>query len=147
MQMNRRRFLQLGACAGLTTCLSQFEDFFTTRAEAEEARQALKIVKYSVKVGAEKPFTALHISDTHLTFADERETERKQKLAESRLRYFGKAEKNLAAAADYAKEKNAILLHTGDMIEYVSEKNFEYAADFYGQPDQAAHFVSSGNHQ
>ncbi len=147
MQMNRRRFLQLGACAGLTTCLSQFEDFFTTRAEAEEARQALKIVKYSVKVGAEKPFTALHISDTHLTFADERETERKQKLAESRLRYFGKAEKNLAAAADYAKEKNAILLHTGDMIDFVSEKNFEYVADFYGQPDQAAHFVSSGNHE
>ena len=80
-------------------------------------------------------------------FADERETERKQKLAESRLRYFGKAEQNLAAAADYAREKDAVLLHTGDLIDFVSEKNFEFVSDFYGQKELVPHFVSSGNHE
>ena len=147
MQMNRRRFLQFGACAGLAANLLQVENFFPSRAAAQEARKELKIVKYSVKVGAEKPFTAIHISDTHLTFADERETERKQKLAESRLRYFGKAEQNLAAAADYAREKDAVLLHTGDLIDFVSEKNFEFVSDFYGQKELVPHFVSSGNHE
>ena len=147
MSFNRRQFLQLGAGVCLASTFGGASNFFATRAAADEARGKLKIVPYKIKVGATKPFTAIHISDTHLTFADERETERKQKLAKDRLRYFGQAETLLLAAADYAREKDAILLHTGDMIDFVSEKNFEYVADFYAKADVPPHFVSSGNHE
>ena len=144
MLINRRDFFQLSAGACLASSLPRF---FSSRAEAEEARKELKVVRFELKVGAEKPFVAIHVSDTHLTFADERETERKQKLAESRLRYFGKSERLLAAAVDYAQEKDAALLHTGDLIDFVSEKNFEYVEKFYADLKLAQSFSSVGNHE
>ena len=91
-----------------------------------EALDDLKIERHTLNVGAERPFTAVHISDTHITFSDARDTERTQKLAESRSKYFSKAERYFLASAEYAKKKDALLLHTGDMIDFLSEKNLEY---------------------
>ena len=147
MAMNRREFLKLGACGCFASSLSNLDLSVYSEAFAEEALDNLKIVEHTLKIGATKPFTAVHISDTHLTFADERETERKQKLAQDRARYFNKAEINLRAAVSYAKQRDALLLHTGDMIDFVSEKNFEFVSAFYQESEMVPHFVSSGNHE
>lgn len=147
MTMNRRDFLKFGAGACLASSLLDFDLSGFPKAVADEALSNLKVVDHTLKIGATKPFTAIHISDTHLTFADERETERKQKLAKDRLRYFGKSEMNLRAAVTYAKEKDAVLLHTGDMVDFLSDKNFEFVSAFYAEDGMVPHFVSSGNHE
>ena len=146
MNFDRRQILQLGLGACFTATMTRFNGL--SPAMAEDAREKMKITKFTVKVGElEKPFTAVHVSDTHLTFADERETERKQKLAADRLKYFGDSEKFLLASLEYAREKNAIFLHTGDLIDFVSEKNFEYVHNFYSNVESQPELQSAGNHE
>ena len=40
---------------------------------------------YRITAGLEKPLTLLHLSDTHICLADERDNERKNRLAQSRI--------------------------------------------------------------
>ncbi|MDO4858564.1 MAG: metallophosphoesterase [Thermoguttaceae bacterium] len=136
MTLTRRHFLQLsaGLCAAGTLpslCFAEEENL-------------LKIDRLTISIGLEKPFRAFHISDTHLAYADERETERKIALAKSRTGHFKTAEACFAASLAYAKEHNELLLHTGDLIDFVSEKNFEAAAAGFQGRDA---FVSAGNHE
>ncbi|MBO7608640.1 MAG: hypothetical protein J6S96_00355, partial [Muribaculaceae bacterium] len=49
-----------------------------------------------------------------------------------------------AIARRYAKEHDLMLLHTGDLIDFVSEANLDAAARHYLEGDW---FVSSGNHE
>lgn len=76
-----------------------------------------------VNAGASASFRLLHISDTHLTLADERNDQRKIKLAEDRSKYFPKAEQYLNEACKMAKKGNMTIAHTGDLIDFVSEAN------------------------
>ena len=48
--------------------------------------------KITIQVGAKTPFKALHVSDSHLTWTDSRDNERKLKLGEKRLKIFPDAE-------------------------------------------------------
>ena len=82
MMLNRRDFLKLSAslCASSTILLTDNDSM----SKGAEALDDLKIERYTLNVGAERPFTAVHISDTHITFSDTRDTERTQKRAESR---------------------------------------------------------------
>lgn len=48
--------------------------------------EPLQVKEIHVKAGASKPFGVLHVSDTHITRADNRDDERKIKLAASRSR-------------------------------------------------------------
>lgn len=109
-----------------------------------EAISALDIRKLEIKIGLEKPFRALHVSDSHFCFADERENERKRKLAASRARYFGNSEEKFDAHLAYAQKNDLLFLHTGDLIDFVSELNLEKVHEkFQGK----AVFLSSGNHE
>ena len=58
----------------------------------------MKILRTPVVCGAEKPFTLLHISDTHLTLADERNDKRKIDLADGRSSCFPSALSDLREA-------------------------------------------------
>ena len=138
--MNRRDFLKLGAAAPLISVVSTS----SPSAVYAEEKSAPEIVPVALHLGASRPFKALHISDTHLTFADDRENERKRTLAKNRSRYFGSAERRLDASLEYAKSRNEILLHTGDLIDFVSEKNLEFVQEKFKNTDC---FVSSGNHE
>ncbi|MBQ4144886.1 MAG: metallophosphoesterase [Thermoguttaceae bacterium] len=109
-----------------------------------EAMNALDIRKLEINIGLEKPFRALHVSDSHFCFADERENERKRKLAASRARYFGNSEEKFDAHLAYAQKNDLLFLHTGDLIDFVSELNLEKVHEkFQGK----AVFLSSGNHE
>ena len=102
------------------------------------------VLMTTISVGAEKPFRALHLSDTHLTLCDARDDERKNKLAVKRERIFPYQEQMLDFAADLAKKENIPILHTGDLIDFVSEANLDYAKAFAAENDV---FMAAGNHE
>ena len=90
----------------------------------------MKILHTPVVCGAEKPFTLLHISDTHLTLADERNDKRKIDLADDRSSCFPSALSDLREAEEYARKNHLTIVHTGDLIDFVSEANLDAAKKF-----------------
>lgn len=85
--------------------------------------------KASLSVGAEKPFSVLHISDTHLVVL----TEAEKAASEWRGKYYARrhdgkfrnAERHLADAIAYASERRMPLVHTGDLMDCPSDGNVE----------------------
>ena len=104
----------------------------------------LNLIRTTLSVGATAPFTALHASDTHLTYADMRDGQRKVDLVAWRLPGFPHAETALTELGALSKELNAPILHTGDLIDYVSLANFEAAKAFTDTHDV---FMATGNHE
>lgn len=95
-------------------------------------------------IGAKAPFTFFHATDTHLTLCDSRNDARKQTLAADRARYFPQAEMHLRESANMARECGSFLVHTGDLIDFVSEANLDAAAQFMQENDC---FFTAGNHE
>ena len=147
--MKRSEFLRLCGGALLLTQLPK-----PLAAKMQKAAEASKVAegpstlrdvrKITINVGAKKPFSALHISDTHLTRVDARDNQRKKSLAASRQRAFPWAEHYFDAAIRYARERDLMLLHTGDLIDFVSEANLDFVAMQLGI---GSWFVSAGNHE
>lgn len=147
MDWNRRKFMQMSAGLGLASVFSQLPEVsevsFAEETDKKDGTE-LKITQIHVSAGASQPFRALHVSDTHLCFADERENERKRTLAADRIRYFRKGEAFFDAAMAHARKNEELFLHTGDLIDFVSEKNLETVAAKF---QDAYCFVSAGNHE
>ena len=106
--------------------------------------EVMKYLKTELNVGAEKPFSLLHISDTHLCYADNRDDDRKLDLAASRAPRFPGAEETLAEAEKFAKEKNLVIAHTGDLFDFVSWANIDEGKRFTDENDV---FMAAGNHE
>lgn len=109
----------------------------------------MDITEYTVEIGAQKPFFAYHMSDNHICLADERDGKRKTELAADRENCFcGNREKSTSTAAgelfDFIKKENALLIHTGDLIDFVSCSNLEYAKKLF---DGADCIACAGNHE
>ena len=104
----------------------------------------MNITRTTLSVGATAPFTAIHASDTHLTYADMRDGQRKVDLISWRLPGFPHAETVLTELGALSKELNAPILHTGDLIDYVSLANLEAAKAFTDTHDV---FMATGNHE
>ena len=85
------------------------------------------LVSYTrIDAGATKPFSVMHISDTHLTAAYPGENLNKQRLAVWRTRTFGgRQEEALRDSLAWAKENADFVLHTGDLIDWQSEANYD----------------------
>ena len=133
--MNRREFLLGGLGLAATKTLfgaepaTDAQSLFANRGRYER----LSLAYQHVHVGLEKPFSILHISDTHLASAYPHEPEVKQKLTQSRMRTFGgKQEEALAASLAWAKKNVDCVLHTGDLIDWQSEANFDLVRKFAG---------------
>lgn len=97
-----------------------------------------------IKVGAEKPFTVIHASDTHLTLADERDGERKIRLADGRKNSFPEALEMFNSIKKLYAETGNMIIHTGDLMDFVSELNIEKAKEFTDKTDC---FFAAGNHE
>lgn len=108
----------------------------------------MNIKKIRLNPGLERPLKFLHVSDTHLACADERDDERKLKLAGERSRLFeqdtGRCRKYLNESLDYAKRHCDLLIHTGDIIDFVSYLNLELAKEALAGADC---FFVAGNHE
>lgn len=104
----------------------------------------MAIIKTPIHIGLPTPIRLMHMTDTHLYLADMRDGERKVKLAHNRKRHFANPEKTLAEAGEIAKEQNLTILHTGDLIDFVSTANLELAKQFTDEHDV---FMAAGNHE
>ena len=135
--MDRREFLKGAFGAGAV--------FATSRLPALEAKEdlslfarrgaweQLSIAFGAVEIGLEKPFSVLHISDTHLTAAGEEENLKKQTLCCKRTRGFGgRQEEALRDSVAWAKRHCDYLVHTGDLIDWQGEANFALVRKYFG---------------
>ncbi len=104
----------------------------------------MAVINTRLCVGAEKPFEVIHLSDTHLTFADMRDGKRKVDLAEGRMKVFPKAAETLAAACALSAQKGVPIIHTGDLMDFVSLANIEKVKEFTDANDC---FLAAGNHE
>ena len=101
----------------------------------------MQLIKNTIKIGLERPVKLLHVTDTHIGLADERDDERKRALAK-RLSTSEK-EQYLNEQIDYAKEHCDLLVHTGDLMDFVSHPNVEKAREIVA--DEHFFFIA-GNH-
>ena len=108
----------------------------------------LNPIKTTIEIGLEKPVKLLHITDTHLVLCDERDNERKQNLAAKRKVAFGdedgKIERYLAEQIAYGEANCDLIVHTGDLIDFVSKANVDRARALL-KNDKI--FFIAGNHE
>lgn len=103
-----------------------------------------------VHIGIDQPFKLLHVSDTHFCLADERDDLRKRELARARAKAFegdtpGCCMTYFKQSCDFAKEQQALLVHTGDLFDFVSEAHCDLAPKLLSMPDD--YFMAAGNHE
>ena len=135
--MTRRDFLKgsLGMGAVMATANLPAADVkedlsaFAKRGRWEQ----LSIAFGAVEIGLERPFSVLHISDTHLTAADADEGVKKLALSRQRTLCFGgRQEEALRDSIAWAKEHCDCLVHTGDLIDWQSRANFALVKKYFG---------------
>ena len=106
--------------------------------------ERLSISYSTINIGLKKPFSVMHFSDTHLTAAYPHENKNKQKLREVRTQTFGgRQEEALRDSLAWAKDHVDFLLHTGDIMDWQSEANFDLVKKYLGDNI----FGSVGNHE
>ena len=163
--LNRRGFLAVGAGALVAPTLAAISD----PSQPIERRKRIKVNEsvednlineflqpkpLALKVGAAKPFTALHFSDTHVSMMDAADIlsgkVKELSLYEARNHgLFGRggfpfAVQSLAATLAYAKRKKIPMLNTGDLFDFRSEANIACIANSFKGADV---FSSLGNHE
>ena len=145
MDLSRRHFLQAAGGLVAVSALPSFADdpsVFPLRGKYER----LVLSYQRIDAGATKPFSVLHISDTHLTeaYPDEPDAADKLRSKERRTRTFGgRQEEALRDSLAWAKDNVDYVLHTGDLIDWQSQANFDLVKKYYG----GAMFGSMGNHE
>ena len=144
---DRRQFLKQLAGAGALIATSRLPLFATDRPEIFPGRgryERLSLSYAVVNIGLAEPFSLLHISDSHLTAAYGHEGEKKQTLTAQRTQTFGgMQEQALQDALAWAKQHVEFIVHTGDLIDWHSEANFDLVRKFF--PDGLVGCI--GNHE
>ena len=102
----------------------------------------MQLVRSTLEIGLEKPIKILHVTDSHVAYVDENDNERKHELA---ARFSSPdREKYLFEHIAYAKENCDVLVHTGDMFDFVSHANTLKAREILA--DEHIFFIA-GNHE
>ena len=146
MAFGRRDFLSslggLVAASALPAFAADDPSVFPARGMYER----LMLAYQRIDAGATAPFSILHISDTHLSSAypNEADAEGKLKSMERRTKTFGgRQEEALRDSLAWAKKNVDYVLHTGDLIDWQSDANFDLVKKYYGD----TMFGSMGNHE
>lgn len=102
----------------------------------------MELLKSTLNIGLETPLKVLHVTDSHIARADERDNERKHALAKR----LGdpKKEAYFFEHFAYAKEHCDLLVHTGDLIDFTSQANFDFARSVLAEEKV---FFAAGNHE
>ena len=148
-RFSRRDFLRLSALSAgtvvATSALPSFADdpsVFPKRGGAER----LVLAYQHIPIGLKEPFSILHISDTHLSAAYPNEADGADKMKSMARRtctFGGRQEEALRDSLAWAKDNVDYVLHTGDLIDWQSEANFDLVKKYYG----STMFGSMGNHE
>ncbi len=102
----------------------------------------MKLLQSTLQIGLEQPLKILHVTDSHIALADERDNERKHALAQ-RLGSPDK-EQYLQEHLAYGREHCDLIVHTGDLIDFTSQANFDFAREVLA--DEKV-FFAAGNHE
>lgn len=146
MDCSRRDFLFAGVSAGVVGMAGNV----ACGGECASAERKLKgfapldVKRVAIKVGAKRPFKVVHVSDTHIVRVEKADGDAKMRLAAARYPQMGYGEHYLWEAVARARADGALLVHTGDMIDFVSKANLDFAGLTFGTDDW---FVSAGNHE
>ncbi len=101
----------------------------------------MELIRSTLKIGLNKPVKLLHVTDSHIALADERDDERKHELAK-RMRNPNK-EKYLKEQIAYAEANCDLMVHTGDLMDFVSHANVDMAREIL--KNEKIFFIA-GNH-
>ena len=102
--------------------------------------KGLKILKTVINIGIEKPVKLLHITDTHFTYDDPHTEEDRTETFS--VDYRGCVEDYFFQALEYAKQNDMPILHTGDLIDFLSKGNF----DLLDSLKDVDYMYAAGNH-
>ncbi len=93
----------------------------------------LHVIERTIKIkGLTEPKNIVGIADTHLTLIDDREDEYSHTLQKERSYMFPNALHCMEEIKQYIKEtKPDAVMACGDIIDFPSAKNLEYADDFF----------------
>ena len=112
--------------------------------------ESLNILKTTVKIGLDAPVRFLHITDSHISLADECDSERLKRLAAARRancfetgREDGVTVRLYEKAIDYARKNELFVVCTGDLIDFMSHANFAYLDHAF---DGVDYVYALGNH-
>ena len=104
----------------------------------------INIIRDELNIGAEKPFTIIHMTDTHLTGAYEHESEKIKQEFKARSIIFPNAEDYCEFVSKLSKENGWPIMHTGDFIDFISEEALDKAKKYFLENDI---FMAAGNHE
>ncbi len=145
--MQRRSFLKGLAGTGALIATSQLPSWGKDRPEVFSERGTWERLSLSygvVHIGLERPFSVLHLTDSHLAAAYPDEDAKKQHLHIRRTQTFGgHQEEALRDALDWAKTHVDFVVHTGDLIDWQSRENFDLVRKYFGD----GLVGSVGNHE
>lgn len=131
-----------GALMAVSMLPAAAADFGVFSKRGRYERMTVNVI--TVDAGATSPFSVLHISDTHLTDAYPDEDKWKQQLKARRTVTFGGLqEEALKESIEWARKRCDYLLHTGDLIDWVSRKNLDLVKKYFGEKM----FGAIGNHE
>ena len=144
---NRRDFIRGGAAFGGVFAAASLPAAEPPSVDLRDRGwyERLQLAYRTVKIGLPKPFSVLHISDTHLTAAYPHETLWTD-FSRSRTQIFGGLqEHSLAESLKWAKQTVDCVIHTGDLIDFVSEANLDLVKKYLGPSADLA--CTAGNHE
>lgn len=104
----------------------------------------MNIEKTTIEIGLSKPFKVLHITDSHIPLCDERDSKEKYELAVRCGLLDGTKEANLKEQLEYAKKNCDLVVHTGDLTDFVSKANTDFARKTLS--DDSIFYIT-GNHE
>ena len=133
--MNRRMFLRLSGAAALMPSVGF----------GIEPLKPLAVTRHVVDVGLERPFRILHVSDSHIARIDSRDGDALYAYARKRSRIGREmGEYYLDEAVAYARQRGLKIVHTGDLADFASVANLEYAERRFATDD---FLPCVGNHE
>ncbi len=100
----------------------------------------LTILKNTYNIGLREPVRFLHMTDTHIV--------RDRKRENGRAAVFHATDEQIESycfqALAYAKENNIPIIHTGDLIDYITEDNFKFLHKYF---DEVDYLFAPGSHE
>lgn len=105
-------------------------------------RKPLQILKTTLTIGLPQPVRLLHITDTHITRSDPERPFPRRYLCFNTA-YENCAEDYFFQALDYARANNLTIVHTGDLLDYLSQANFDFVDQYFNTVD---YLYAAGNH-
>ncbi len=104
----------------------------------------MDIIKNTLNIGCEKPFSFLHISDIHLAETDENDSLARKEFAATRKRGFPFSLSAINFIKDYVRKTGYTLINTGDMLDFITPQNLLIAREFVKDTNM---MMSAGNHE